>query len=388
MRDTIHFGTIQKYFKTNYDVDIDLRSFKNNLTGDEYSVIIEKGTDIALYTVKNDGSDICLDSNGDAVDEKYIFAKINGENVNAEGLGMLISVEELELRYDNDVIDVNELIKLDEKMFPDRTCIVLNNMLSSDGELTSFYVDEVIYVDGEEFDSIRCGNDSEILKEYNQKTYPYISDGRNGVLVISNVTGDGLLIDTQGYDYARYMSYAPLIKVPIESILENQMREDAVYEMKLYVPLMVTEYDYNDQEEVEICGEEHWREIKEKVAESMQEDGERGLAKYFWKDDSCRHKVYSIKPDVELRNEKLMGVAVIKMTKPLEEEELESLKDYITGQFSDGWGEGFEQHEINVGNGEIYVHFWDSCNYYIHTEEEMEAMEDMEQNQGMQGMQM
>ena len=81
-----------------------------------------------------------------------------------------------------------------------------------------------------------------------------------------------------------------------------------------------------------------------------------------------------------------MGVAVIKMTKPLFEEELESLKDYISGQFSDGWGEGFEQHEIEVSDGEIYVHFWTSENYYIHTEEEQQSYE-MNGGEPVQGMQ-
>ncbi len=38
---------------------------------------------------------------------------------------------------------------------------------------------------------------------------------------------------------------------------------------------------------------------------------------------------------------------------------------YISGQYSDGWGEGFEQRDIRVEDGTLYVHFWQDHDFEL-----------------------
>ncbi len=58
---------------------------------------------------------------------------------------------------------------------------------------------------------------------------------------------------------------------------------------------------------------------------------------------------------------------------PLSTEETERLKDAITGQNSDGFGEGFEQRGIKTEDGEIHVSFWNHKEYFLKTKAKMNS---------------
>lgn len=63
-----------------------------------------------------------------------------------------------------------------------------------------------------------------------------------------------------------------------------------------------------------------------------------GLAVYL--DDDLSRKVYSINPTVEEWNGELWGVTELQTHDTLSPFELAELTEWISGQFSDGWGEG------------------------------------------------
>lgn len=102
--------------------------------------------------------------------------------------------------------------------------------------------------------------------------------------------------------------------------------------------------------------------IAEKVAEENRlgtEDGKVcNLMDYFSGSKSIQEKVESAVVSVKNIDGTLYGCTTLKMKELLESHELTELCEYITGQYSDGWGEGFEQREIAVDGGTLYVHFW------------------------------
>lgn len=106
--------------------------------------------------------------------------------------------------------------------------------------------------------------------------------------------------------------------------------------------------------------------------EKLPDEGERGLAVYL--DDDLSQKVHSINPSVEEWNSELWGVTEVQTHGTLSPSELAELTDWLSGQFSDGWGEGFEQREIKVDDGELCLSFWDSSDrFFIKPEDELKS---------------
>ena len=89
------------------------------------------------------------------------------------------------------------------------------------------------------------------------------------------------------------------------------------------------------------------------------------LMQYYHEDDSVRSKVVSAVPSVEICGNKLCGCLTVELKETLLDDEQTVLCNYISGQYSDGWGEGFEQREIEVEDGKLYVHFWQDHDFEL-----------------------
>ena len=106
--------------------------------------------------------------------------------------------------------------------------------------------------------------------------------------------------------------------------------------------------------------------------EKLPDEGERGLAVYL--DDDLSRKVHSINPTVEEWNGELWGVTEVQTHGSLSAPELVELTEWLSSQFSDGWGEGLEQREIKIDDGELYLSFWDSSDrFFIKPEDELKG---------------
>ena len=95
MERKIHYETVRKVFKEKFGVEIDTKEFVNNQTGEVYNLIFDKGTDIALFSMRDNDEYICLNSNGDEIDNDKIYSYINGIDVSFENDKMKISEKEV-----------------------------------------------------------------------------------------------------------------------------------------------------------------------------------------------------------------------------------------------------------------------------------------------------
>lgn len=149
--------------------------------------------------------------------------------------------------------------------------------------------------------------------------------------------------------------------------------------LKLYIPLTADLYARDDwgslSEESELLRGRELRHYEEAILKAlrdnqMPEESERGIMHWYGEDDAVNDKVQSVKFTVEERDGQLWGVAECLVRGQLTPEEMTTLTEFIGGQASDGWGEGFEQQEVDVDDRTLYVHLWNSDDWSIMTETE------------------
>ncbi len=276
------------------------------------------------------------------------------------------------------------------------------------------------------------------------------------VLFVDQNSGDGLLVNSEGSDYARYSQFIPNakdivlkqeqsfaldeLKTHMDSCINRWLKkcenEDKfsisltdlindsnlaevfvdyasealcgdprietcelthntidvtkrdLTETKFYCPLKTMIDDEENSDFAEIgsgCYTRYASEINEYILDDINYDEEaveRGLVAYL-RSENLDKKVYSIIPKVEARDGDLYGVFVIKSYGELDKTELIDITQELIGQAADGWGEGFEQHSITLGDDEVYISFWNSDDdYFLKIESEAFPEQNLEQTMG------
>lgn len=316
-------------------------------------------------------------------------------------------------------------------------------------------VEKVIEVSDEEF---RYFVEAPTLRNYYLPQYRslmgFYEDTHHGVLFVNEENGDGLLVNSEGADYARYSQFIPNARgiicqhkqtaaldalkthmdicidkwlekcqsenksdIPLIDLISDvdfnkffveyalerlccdprveacelahnsiEVTKRELVETRFYCPLKI-EIDDGSGYTEEVCSENYVGyddEINDFIRDNLNRDEnavERGLAAYFH-DEELDKKVYSIMPMVETRGGNLYGVAVVQSYGELDKAETADLVGYITGQFSDGYGESLEQHPLTLGEDEVYISLWNSEDYYLKPESELFHDQKLDQTMG------
>ena len=142
----------------------------------------------------------------------------------------------------------------------------------------------------------------------------------------------------------------------------RQMTQDAGPVKAVFFCPLVGNIDEGDGDMFTV-GDSYLADSADEIANALKKytaNDENDMATYYNKDDGVSEKLTSAVWSVE------------------------ALRDWLTGQCSDGLGEGFEQQPIDTMDGELFVSFWNSGDdYAMMTESEFE--EYLQQNEMQMG---
>ena len=212
-----------------------------------------------------------------------------------------------------------------------------------------------------------------------------------GIDIDGNIQG---FVDLEAFGKDRMRSDGAVLTVygmvvrkdrPIQQISEE------LVSLKLFSPLYPQLYERSEWGDLEntpvYMGTDELCDYQEEILEAIERErldseGDRGLAVYL-RNELLKRKVYSMNPTVEKWDGRLWGVLKVQSYGALSDAELKGVMEEWSGQESDGWGEGFEQREIKIEEGELYVSFWNSDrDFFIKTEQELK--QGHAHNMGMQ----
>lgn len=141
-----------------------------------------------------------------------------------------------------------------------------------------------------------------------------------------------------------------------------------------YCPLTGQLHD-DEYGEMNDVGSDYIRTYSSEIEDAieMYQTPDMEMAEYITDHPTAKAKLIMATWSVDMIDGTLYGRIDCRSAEPFTEEEIEAIKDGITGQNSDGLGEGFEQKAISTDEGDLYVSFWHSGDdYFIHTKEEMD----------------
>lgn len=157
--------------------------------------------------------------------------------------------------------------------------------------------------------------------------------------------------------------------------------------LKLYMPITADTFEQDQWgdyigEAIELSPSEtatHVDCIQATLQHAQSALQSTGLMDRCHAQDGVKEKVRHLVFTAEVRDDQLWGAAECQLSAPLTDEELDTLKDFITEQASVGFGAWFAQNGVLTADGqEIFVHLWQSGpDWDVETEQERFGSEEL-----------
>ena len=115
-------------------------------------------------------------------------------------------------------------------------------------------------------------------------------------------------------------------------------------------------------------------QYEDKIRKLIKQEELRGenLAMYFAGSDRVVSKLKEIHFGTQNVDGIIYGKIRVELTEQLTEEEDNEIREFLIGQCADGFGEGFEQREVEIPEGIMYVSFWNADDYFMLNENEFD----------------